>query len=85
MVDDSPKAEVAEASTLWGYVDAFKALWLRVRTRVFRVCAALLAIIDILLGMVLFSNVWYLNLILYAYLVPSFLILIHYLRLTKNG
>lgn len=84
IVDDHPQA-VAEAEhvSLWGYVDGFKAFWMRVRNRVFRVLAALLALVDIILGAILYSNVWYMNLILYAYLVPSFLILIHYMRLTR--
>ena len=62
----------------------FKAWWLRARTRVFRLVAGLLALVDVAMGALLFSNVWYMNLILYAYLVPSFLILLHYLRLTRN-
>ena len=62
----------------------FKSWWLRARTRVFRIVAGLLALVDVIMGTLLFSNVWYMNLILYAYLVPSFLILLHYLRLTRD-
>lgn len=63
----------------------FAAFWGRVRTRVFRGFAWLLVAVCVALGVVLYSNVWYLNLIIYAILVPNFLILIHYLRLTRNG
>lgn len=63
----------------------FIGFWTRVRTRVFRVFAGLLAVVDVALGVLLFSNVWYLNLFLYAFLVPNFLIMVHYLRLTRNS
>ena len=85
VVDDSPPPRVEAAeSSLWVYVEGFKAFWLNQRRRVLRLLAAIVALTDIILGAVLYSNIWYLNLMLYAYLVPSFIITIHYVRLTRN-
>lgn len=66
-------------------VNGFVEWWKSVRNRIFRVAARVLVLVDIFMAILLYSNVWYMNLILYAYLVPSFLILLHYLRLTRNA
>ena len=85
IVDESPPPRVEEAeSSLWVYVEGFKAFWVDQRRRVLRLLAGLVALTDLILGAVLYSNIWYLNLMLYAYLVPSFIIAIHYVRLTRK-
>lgn len=74
-----------EAGGVWGLWGRFVGFWARVRTRVFRVLAGFLAVVDLGLAVLLYSNVWYMNLILWAVTVPQFLILIHYLRLTRDA
>ena len=56
--------------------------WVHIRGIFFRVLATLTAVIDLLAVALLWSNVWYMNLLVCAYAVPNFLIMIHYLRLT---
>lgn len=55
------------------------------RSRVLRVMAAALLLTDIGFAVMLYSDVWYLNLILYAYLVPNMLVLLHYIGVTRNS
>lgn len=84
IVDGNEPAAADEGGAAWRTWASFAGFWRRVRTRVFRAFAGLLAIVSLGLAVLLYSNIWYMNLILYAILVPNFLILIHYLRLTKN-
>ncbi len=86
LVDDAPPITPERRSIpLRDYVDRFLGFWGRIRTRLFRVFAALLAVLCVAAGVLLYSNIWYMNLLLYGIIVPNFLILIHYMRLTKNG
>ena len=85
VVGEESAPEPAKSRPMREALVGFIGFWARVRTRVFRVFAGLLAIVDVALGVLLFSNVWYLNLFLYAFLVPNFLIMVHYLRLTRNS
>lgn len=84
IVDEAEPIPIEEGGKLWVVWAGFAGFWGRVRTRVFRAFAGLLAIVNLGLAVLLYSNVWYMNLILYAILIPNFLILIHYLRLTKD-
>ena len=80
----SENVPVEKPSGAWALWGSFVGFWMRVRTRFFRICAGLLALVDLGLAVVLYSNVWYMNLILWAVTIPQFLILIHYLRLTRS-
>ena len=85
VVDDSPAPTMKETGgSLWELWGRFAGFWGRVRTRVFRAAAGILALVCVALGVLFYSNIWYLNLILYAFLVPNTLILLHYLRLTRH-
>ena len=81
-IEEKPRSDV---KPLASYFSDFATFWASVRRRFFRILAALVAVADLALGILLLSNVWYYNLILYAYLVPSFIITVHYLRLTRNS
>ena len=85
LVGDEPAPTPKTPNTFADFLSDFKAFWVRARTRLFRVAAGLLALVDLGLGILLYSNVWYLNLMLYAVIVPHILILIHYLRLTRSN
>jgi len=83
LVGDEP-APTQKPTAAENLFSGFKAFWVNQRRRVLRLLAALVALTDLILGAFLYSNIWYLNLLLYAYLVPSFIITIHYMRLTRK-
>lgn len=85
LVDDAPAPMEEETdSHLWELWGRFAGFWGRIRRRVFRTFAGLLALVCVAAGVLLYSNVWYMNLILYGILAPNFIILLHYLALTRK-
>ncbi len=84
IVGEEAAPEAAPQRSIREVLIGFIGFWGRVRTRVFRWAAGLLVLVCLALGVALYSNVWYLNLVLYTILVPNILILIHYLRLTRR-
>jgi len=85
VVDDSPAPTMKETGgSLWELWGRFAGFWARVRARVFRAFAAALTLVWLAAGVLLYSNIWYLNLMLYVILIPNILILLHYLRLTRK-
>lgn len=51
------------------------------RWRVFSLLAKLYVLVEIVLMVMLYSNIWYMNLFLVLFFVPNTIMLLHYLRL----